>query len=126
MAMMIPDPTAAPPLPTASALLTAAHTFHGFSDPSRLAILQHLALGEHKVVDLTQHLGLAQSTVSQHLACLRECGLVTSRPQGRSSMFRLTQPEATMAVLAAGNRLLGLTGDTCVVDARPRPRAATT
>ena len=126
MAMITPDPTAPPPLPTASSLLTAAHTFRAFSDPSRLAILQHLALGEHRVVDLTLHLALAQSTVSQHLACLRECGLVTSRPQGRSSMFRLTQPEATMEVLAAGYRLLSLTGDTCVADdARSRPRPVT-
>lgn len=93
------------------ALLSAACLFHGFSDPSRLTILQHLALGEHRVVDLTQHLGLAQSTVSKHLACLRDCGLVTSRAQGRSSMFSLTHPAAVMEVLAAAERLLGLTGD---------------
>ncbi len=49
----------------------AACLFNGFSDPSRLAIVRHLALGEHRVVDLTRHLGLAQSTVSKHLACLR-------------------------------------------------------
>jgi DNA-binding transcriptional ArsR family regulator len=36
--------------------------------------------------------GLAQSTVSKHLACLRDCGLVTSEPVGRSSLFRLAQP----------------------------------
>ena len=71
----------------AAALSVAACLFHGFSDPSRLAILQHLALGEHRVVDLTGHLGLAQSTVSKHLACLRDCGLVQSRPEGRASMF---------------------------------------
>lgn len=93
------------------ALLSAASLFDGFSDPSRLTILQHLALGEHRVVDLTRHLGLAQSTVSKHLACLRDCGLVTSRAQGRSSMFSLTHPAAVMDVLAAAERLLGLTGD---------------
>ncbi|WP_425582553.1 ArsR/SmtB family transcription factor [Tessaracoccus defluvii] len=59
------------------------------SDPSRLAILQHLALGEHRVRDLTAHLGLAQSTVSAHLACLRECGLVSSRPEGRASVLQV-------------------------------------
>ena len=63
------------------------------------------------MVDLTAHLGLAQSTVSKHLACLRDCGLVTSRPQGRASMFSLTHPEALLDVLAAAERLLGLTGD---------------
>ncbi|GAB2675806.1 ArsR/SmtB family transcription factor [Thalassiella azotivora] len=95
----------------AAALLVAACLFHGFSDPSRLAILRHLALSEHRVVDLTEHLGLAQSTVSKHLACLRDCGLVTSRPQGRASMFSLSHPQATMQLLSAAERLLGLTGD---------------
>ncbi len=95
----------------ASALAAAACLFHGFQDASRLAILQHLALGEHRVVDLTAHLGLAQSTVSKHLACLKDCGLVSSRPQGRASVFSINHPEALMDLLAAAERLLGLTGD---------------
>lgn len=93
------------------ALTAAACLFHGFSDRSRLSILRHLALGEHRVVELTEHLGLAQSTVSKHLACLKDCGLVTSRPDGRASVFSLTHPEALMDLLAAAERLLGLTGD---------------
>ena len=93
------------------AALRAACLFHGFQDPSRLAILQHLALGDHRVVDLTAHLGLAQSTVSKHLACLKDCGLVSSRPQGRASVFSLNHPEALMDLFAAAERLLGLTGD---------------
>lgn len=95
----------------AHALDAAASLFRAFGDPSRLAILQHLALGEHRVIDLTEHLGLAQSTVSKHLACLRDCGLVTSRPRGRASMFRLTQDHAVTELLAAAERLLALTGD---------------
>lgn len=98
-------------VPESSGLLPAASLFHGCSDPTRLTILRHLALGEHRVVDLTQHLGLAQSTVSKHLACLRGCGLVESRPEGRASMFSLVHPEALMDLLAAAERLLALTGD---------------
>ncbi|SDO39599.1 transcriptional regulator, ArsR family [Nocardioides szechwanensis] len=99
-------------LPDESAALTAAAClFHGFSDPSRLAIVRHLALGERRVVDLTAHLGLAQSTVSKHLACLKDCGLVTSRPEGRASMWSLNHPETVMELLAAAERLLALTGD---------------
>jgi DNA-binding transcriptional ArsR family regulator len=94
-----------------AALSAAACLFRGFSDASRLAIVRHLALGEHRVVDLTEHLGLAQSTVSKHLACLRDCGLVDSRPQGRASLFSLTHPEATLQLLSAAEQLLGLTGD---------------
>src|SRR6478735_1529198 len=89
----------------------AACLFHGFSDPSRLAILRHLALGEHRVADLTAHIGLAQSTVSKHLACLRDCGLVTSRSEGRASMFSLTHPQALDDLFAAAEQLLALTGD---------------
>ncbi|MEI2810834.1 MAG: metalloregulator ArsR/SmtB family transcription factor [Nocardioides sp.] len=100
-----------PSLPERQALTAASCLFHGFSDPSRLAILQHLALGEHRVVELTAHLGLAQSTVSRHLACLRDCGLVVSRPEGRASVFSLTHPDALLDLLAAAERLLSLTGD---------------
>lgn len=94
-----------------NALEVAACLFDGFGDSSRLAILQHLMTGEHRVVDLTAHLGLAQSTVSKHLACLRDCGLVTSRPEGRASVFSLSHPEAVRDLLAAAERLLALTGD---------------
>lgn len=93
------------------ALDAAACLFHGFSDPSRLAILRQLALGEQRVTDLTAHIGLAQSTVSKHLACLKDCGLVTSRPEGRASMFSLTHPEAPNDLFAVAEHLLGLTGD---------------
>lgn len=89
----------------------AACLFHGFSDRSRLAILQHLVLGEHRVGELAAHLDLAQSTVSKHLACLRECGLVVSRPQGRASMFSLTHPDEVLALLQAAEALLALTGE---------------
>ena len=70
-------------------LISAACLFHGFSDPSRIAILQHLALGEHRVVELTAHLGLAQSTVSKHLKTLREFQIVTVREQGQHRYYRL-------------------------------------
>jgi len=73
--------------------------------------MQHLAQGEHRVGELAAHLDLAQSTVSKHLACLKECGLVTSRPQGRASLFSLTHPDAVLALLRAAEDLLALTGD---------------
>lgn len=91
-------------------LTVAAALFHSLSDPARLTILQHLSLGEHRVRDLTEHLGLAQSTVSAHLACLKGCGLVTCRAQGRASLFSLTAEPDLRAVLAAAEHLLGATG----------------
>jgi DNA-binding transcriptional ArsR family regulator len=92
-------------------LTSAACLFRGFSDPSRLSILRHLTLGEHRVIDLMEHLGLAQSTVSKHLACLRDCGLVESTPQGRATLWSLSCPEELMALLGAADRILALTDE---------------
>ena len=80
--------------------------FHALSDPTRLTILRHLVGGEHRVRDLVDHLGLAQSTVSAHLRCLRDCGLVVSRPEGRSSWFSLSSPEALTKLLTVALPLL--------------------
>jgi DNA-binding transcriptional ArsR family regulator len=100
-----------PVVDESAALSAAACLFRRFGDPARLAILRHLAIGDHRVVDLTAHLGLAQSTVSAHLACLRDCGLVESRPQGRASLFSLRHDRSILALLAAAERLLADTGD---------------
>lgn len=97
------------------ALSPAACLFRGLGDPGRLAILRHLALGELRVRDLTAHLGLAQSTVSAHLACLRGCGLVESRAEGRASMFSLTADAELLALLAAAERLLATAGDSVLL-----------
>lgn len=102
-------------LDESAASRAAACLFRGMSDPSRVAILRHLLLGEHNVAQLTGHLGLAQSTVSKHLACLRDCGLVASRPSGRSSLFSLTHPELVLKVLAAAEELLAATGDAVIL-----------
>jgi len=89
----------------------AVYLFRSLADPARLTILRHLALGEHRVVDLTAHLGLAQSTTSAHLACLRDCGLVSSRTVGRASVYSLAVPQELMGLLASAERLLAVTGD---------------
>lgn len=103
-----------PQAPTeVDALADVAGLLHALSDPNRLAILEHLTLGEHRVVDLTAHLGLAQSTVSKHLACLRDCGLVVSRPSGRASLISLARPELTRDVVRAAERLVAATGGPC-------------
>lgn len=94
-----------------AALTPAAHLFRSFSDPSRLVILQHLQLGEHRVVDLMQHLNLSQSTVSKHLAALKDAGLVSSRPEGRASVYSLRHSKQLLALFAAAEQLLALTGD---------------
>lgn len=83
--------------------------FHSLADPTRLAVVRRLADGEARVVDLTAQLGLAQSTVSAHVACLRDCGLVQGRPEARQVFYSLTRPELLDLLLAA-EALLAATG----------------
>lgn len=108
--MTKPDADTSTGVETAAAT-AAACLFHGLSDRSRVAIVQHLLIGEHRVVDLVRHLGLAQSTVSQHLACLVDCGIARVRPQGRASVYSLAHPDATLQLLSAAENMLALTGD---------------
>ncbi|HNM83325.1 MAG TPA: metalloregulator ArsR/SmtB family transcription factor [Mycobacterium sp.] len=86
-------------------LAPAAALFRSLGDPTRLAILRRLAIGEARVGELVDEVALAQSTVSKHLACLKECGLVDSEPVGRASVFRLSQP-ALVDLLAAAETVL--------------------
>lgn len=90
-------------------LAPATALFRGLADPVRLAIVRQLATGEARVVDLERRLGMAQSTMSAHLACLRECGLVEYRAVGRQSFYCLTRPEL-MDLLASAETLLAATG----------------
>jgi DNA-binding transcriptional ArsR family regulator len=91
-------------------LAPAGALFRSLGDPARLVIVRRLAVGPARVTDLTAALGLAQSTVSKHLACLRDCGLVTSEPAGRASVFRLAQP-ALADMLTAAEQVLAATGN---------------
>lgn len=80
-------------------------------DATRLGILQELAGDDRRVTDLVSALGVPQSTVSKHLACLRDCDLVEFTPQGRASLYRLKHPAATRDLLAAAESLLVETGE---------------
>jgi DNA-binding transcriptional ArsR family regulator len=99
----------------AEAISAAASLFRSLGDPSRLSILTHLMLGEHRVVELTEHLGLAQSTVSAHLKCLLDCGMVRVRAQGRASFYSLAAEPALVALLSAAEGLLADTGRAVVL-----------
>ncbi|MEV4756358.1 metalloregulator ArsR/SmtB family transcription factor [Micromonospora sp. NPDC049559] len=93
----------------AAGMTPAVALFRSLADETRLRIVRRLVAGEARVVDLTGELGLAQSTVSKHLACLRDCGLVDYRVQGRQSFYALTRPEL-MELLQAAEAVLAATG----------------
>jgi DNA-binding transcriptional ArsR family regulator len=67
-----------------------AKLFRGFSDPSRLSILETLRGGAMTVGEIVQETGLTQSNVSNHLGCLRDCGLLTAEQQGRFVYYALS------------------------------------
>ncbi len=67
-----------------------AKLFRGFGDPSRLSILDALRRGPLTVGEIVARTGLAQSNVSNHLGCLRDCGLVVATQSGRHVTYRLS------------------------------------
>jgi ArsR family transcriptional regulator, cadmium/lead-responsive transcriptional repressor len=90
--------------PTSIAL--QAKLFRGFADPSRLSIMESLREGEMTVTDIVEATELSQSNISNHLACLRDCGLVTAEQDGRYVRYRLSDPRVEQ-LLALADELLG-------------------
>ena len=86
-------------------LALKAKLFRGFSDPSRLSILEVLRSGPMSVGEVVASTGYAQSNVSSHLACLYECGLVSRRQQGKYVYYSLSD-ERVEAILRLGDSLL--------------------
>ena len=63
---------------------------HALSDPTRTRVLLTLRNGPAYPADLADLAGVTRQTMSNHLACLRGCGLVVSIPEGRRSRYELT------------------------------------
>ena len=84
---------------TTSSIDLQAKLFRGFADPSRLSILEALLEQERTVSDLVQATGFTQPNVSNHLSCLRDCGLVTVRQQGRFSYYSLSDDRVAKLLL---------------------------
>ena len=83
-----------------------AKYFRGLGDPSRLRILELLRdEGELSVGELVDRLALPQPKVSNHLACLRWCGFVETRREGRTVYNRIADPRVE-AMLALARSLL--------------------
>src|SRR5689334_23186420 len=88
-------------------LALKAKLFRGFSDPSRLSILEALRAGPLSVGEIAATATLSQPNVSNHLSCLLDCGLVIREQQGRFVYYQLSDPRV--------GRLLGL-GDEVLAD----------
>jgi DNA-binding transcriptional ArsR family regulator len=72
-----------------SAAVVEDKIFQALADPSRRAIFESLTRGEAPVKDLTARFDISQPAVSQHLATLRDAGLVHGRREGRCVYYRV-------------------------------------
>ncbi|MBK7406003.1 MAG: winged helix-turn-helix transcriptional regulator [Phycisphaerales bacterium] len=72
-----------------NAALAQDRIFKALADPSRRAIFESLTRGEAAVKDLTARFEISQPAVSQHLAALKEAGLVADRREGRRAYYRV-------------------------------------
>ena len=82
-----------------------AKLHRGFGDRSRLSILESLRKGSSTVGEIAAASGLSPSNTSNHLACLRDCGLVASEPEGRYVRYRLSDRRVE-AILQLSDELL--------------------
>ena len=82
-----------------------ARLFRGFSDMSRLSLLEALRDEPLTVTALVERTGLTQSNVSNHLACLRDCGLVITSARGRYTLYQLSDERVATLLSLAGELL---------------------
>jgi DNA-binding transcriptional ArsR family regulator len=73
--------------------LDALHRLgRALSDPTRCRILLALLDGPQYPAQLAGQLGLTRSNTSNHLSCLRGCGIVVGVPEGRQTRYALADP----------------------------------
>lgn len=79
------------------------------ADPTRSRILLSLLAGPGYPAQLARDLELTRTNVSNHLACLRGCGIVVAEPEGRQTRYEIADPHLAAA-------LTGLVEVTLAVD----------
>lgn len=68
------------------------------ADPTRSRILLTLVEGAAYPADLAERLELTRQNVSNHLSCLRDCGIVVAEREGRQSRYEISDPHLTRAL----------------------------
>lgn len=111
-------------LPDFSKPVLLAKFFRALGDPTRLRILEAVMDEERNVTELVKITDAPQGRVSSHLTCLRWCGYVTARQEGRNVFYRMTDHRVRALIEMAS----GLVGDntdrirTCTVIDRSAAR----
>lgn len=88
---------------------------HAMSDPTRSGLLLLLSEGPGYPAELAAKLDVSRQSLSNHLACLRGCGLVVAESEGRRARYELADPRLA-SVLASLAQIAGALSDSCPVD----------
>lgn len=84
---------------TISTQLDVMHRLgRAMSDPTRSRILLSLLQSPGYPADLSRELNLSRSNVSNHLSCLRDCGIVVAEIQGRKTRYEISDPHLSLAL----------------------------
>jgi DNA-binding transcriptional ArsR family regulator len=83
---------------SSTALDTLQRVGTALADPTRRRILLTLVTGPAYPADMADQLGVGRSNMSNHLTCLRECGLVLARREGRQVRYELASDRLAHAL----------------------------
>ena len=86
------------------------------ADPTRSRILMALLDGPSYPAVLSQSLDLTRSNVSNHLTCLRDCGIVVAEPEGRKTRYEIAGPHLAAALKALVNATLAVDENAPCID----------
>jgi ArsR family transcriptional regulator, cadmium/lead-responsive transcriptional repressor len=86
---------------------------HALSDPTRARLLLALREAPGYPAELADLLGVSRQSLSNHLACLRGCGLVVAVPQGRRMRYELADAQLAHALSDLLGVVLAVDASTC-------------
>lgn len=88
-----------------------AELIHGFSNKTRLQILESIKHEEKTVSQIIDEVEGNQSSVSQHLACLRGCGIIVSRQEGKYVYYTIRNEQILQLLMMFDDVLLEVQND---------------
>ena len=95
------------------------------ADPTRSRLLMALLERPAYPAELARDLGLTRSNVSNHLACLRDCGIVVAEPEGRQTRYEIADPHLARSLNALVEVTLAVNENApCIDPACPVPGCA--
>jgi DNA-binding transcriptional ArsR family regulator len=93
-----------------------ARVGRALADPTRCRVLLALVGGPAYPSELATKLALTRANTSNHLACLRGCGIVLAEPEGRQVRYRLVDANLAHALRDLADVVLAADAEQCLVD----------